>query len=59
MTIGKEPLVSILIPSFQHALFVEKTLNSVLVDSYSNKEIIIIDDGSKDESPTIIANWVL
>lgn len=59
MTIGKEPLVSILIPSFQHALFVEKTLNSVLADSYSNKEIIIIDDGSKDESPTIIANWVL
>lgn len=58
MTFEKEPLVSILIPCFQHALYVEKTLNSVLEDSYPNKEIVIIDDGSKDESPQIITNWI-
>jgi glycosyltransferase involved in cell wall biosynthesis len=52
------PLVSVLIPSYNHSKYVIETLNSVLIDSYPNKEIIIIDDGSKDNSVDIIQKWV-
>jgi alpha-1,3-rhamnosyltransferase len=52
------PLVSILIPSYNHSKYVVETLNSVLEDTYPNKEIIIIDDGSKDNSVDIIQKWI-
>lgn len=51
------PLVSILIPAYNHENFVEQTLNSVLEDEYANKEIIIINDGSKDNTDTVINLW--
>jgi glycosyltransferase involved in cell wall biosynthesis len=52
------PLVSVLIPSYNHSKYVIETLNSILEDTYPNKEIIIIDDGSKDNSVDIIQKWV-
>ena len=52
------PLVSILIPAFNHERFVERCLNSVLEDPYPAKEIVIIDDGSTDRTGDIIAAWV-
>ncbi|MGN7990531.1 glycosyltransferase [Pedobacter sp. 22226] len=52
------PLVSILVPSYNHSEFITDTLDSVLEDTYSNKEIIIIDDGSKDNSKEIINKWI-
>jgi len=48
------PLVSVIIPVYNHEHFVEKALNSVLLQTYSNIEIIIIDDGSKDRSCAVI-----
>lgn len=52
------PLVSFLIPAFNHANFVVECLNSILQDSYENKEIIIIDDGSHDLTANVIENWI-
>lgn len=52
------PLVSILMPTYNHELYVEQALDSVLEEDYPNKEIIIIDDGSKDNTQKIIKNWV-
>lgn len=52
------PLVSIIIPSYNHSAYIVETLDSVKADSYQNKEIIIIDDGSKDQSPVIIEKWI-
>ena len=48
------PLVSVLIPSYNHQLYVIKCIQSVLNQSYKNIELIVIDDGSLDESPKLI-----
>jgi glycosyltransferase involved in cell wall biosynthesis len=51
------PLVSILIPLYNHERFVPKCLDSVIEDDYPAKEIIVIDDGSSDESATAVKAW--
>ena len=43
-------LVSILIPCYNAAQYVSRAIESALAQTWSNKEIIVVDDGSKDES---------
>ncbi len=45
-----EPLVSVIIPVYNHEKYIDQALNSIFNQSYPNLEIIIIDDGSKDRS---------
>lgn len=47
------PLVSIIIPCYNQALFLEEAVGSVLKNTYPNFEIIIVDDGSHDHSAKI------
>jgi glycosyltransferase involved in cell wall biosynthesis len=49
-----ESLVSIVMPAYNRAHLIGETIQSVLDQSYSNWELIIIDDGSTDDSRTII-----
>jgi hypothetical protein len=49
------PLVSVVIPSFNHAKYVAAALRSVFAQSWRNVEIVVIDDGSSDASPSLIA----
>ncbi|WP_407305258.1 glycosyltransferase family 2 protein [Acinetobacter sp.] len=44
------PLVSVIIPCYNHEKFVQDSIRSVINQSYENIELIIIDDGSKDSS---------
>lgn len=44
------PLVSIVIPCYNHAEFVQDSIQSVIDQSYENIELLIIDDGSPDHS---------
>ncbi|SMR74733.1 glycosyltransferase family 2 protein [Marinobacterium sediminicola] len=46
----KNPLVSIVIPCYNHDKYVQECIRSVIAQDYENIELIIIDDGSKDES---------
>ncbi len=51
-------LVSIITPSYNSSNFIEKTIDSVLEQSYQNWEMIIVDDVSTDNSVEIIQKYV-
>lgn len=51
------PEVSIVIPSYNSEKYIETTLNSVLNQTFTDIEIIVIDDGSIDRSPAIIRSF--
>lgn len=53
ITKNENPLISILIPVFNVSRYLEDCLNSVICQTYSNIEIIIVDDGSSDSSGEI------
>ncbi|MCA0911027.1 glycosyltransferase [Qipengyuania gaetbuli] len=48
------PLVSIIMPAYNHAPYVREALQSVASQTYPNIELIVIDDGSADSTPQII-----
>lgn len=52
-----DPLVSIIIPSFNHAQYVDNAICSVLDQTYPHWELIIVDDGSSDETPKVLAKY--
>ncbi|MGJ0360115.1 glycosyltransferase [Aliarcobacter cryaerophilus] len=58
MNLENNPLVSVIIPYYNHNMFVEKTLNSILEDTYPNKEIIIINDGSTEHDSSNLNKWI-
>jgi glycosyltransferase involved in cell wall biosynthesis len=49
------PLVSIVVPTYNRAYCLAKTIESALAQTYQNLEILIIDDGSTDETSELIA----
>ncbi|OTG88649.1 glycosyltransferase family 2 protein [Acinetobacter sp. ANC 3813] len=51
-------LVSIITPSFNSSGFLNKTIESVINQSYSDWELIIVDDASSDDSCLIVNNFI-
>ena len=52
-----EKLVSIITPCYNSANYITETIQSVLAQTYQMWEMIIIDDGSKDNSASIIREY--
>lgn len=51
-------LASIVIPSYNKARFIAKTLDSLAAQTHPDIEIVIVDDGSSDNSVSIIEDWL-
>ena len=54
MFMNSLPLVSIIVPIYNVADYLEKSINSIIHQTYTNLEIILIDDGSTDDSSKIL-----
>ncbi|MGR6087019.1 MAG: glycosyltransferase family 2 protein [Arcticibacter sp.] len=51
---GRQPLVSVLMPCYNAEAFLVEALDSILNQTYQNMEIVLLDDGSKDQTKQII-----
>jgi glycosyltransferase involved in cell wall biosynthesis len=56
MPIASAPLVSVVMPAYQHAAYVRRAVESVLEQSVRDIELIVVDDGSTDGTPDIVAS---
>lgn len=52
------PLVSVIVPAYNHELYIEDCLKSIVSQTYDNLEIIIINDGSKDNTGLVIEKFI-
>ncbi len=52
------PLVSIIVPLYNHARYVEATLESFRTEGYPALEVVIIDDGSTDNGFEVARDWL-
>lgn len=52
-----EPKISVLVPSYNVAPWIGSTLDSILSQTYKNLEVIVVDDGSTDETAGILERY--
>lgn len=51
---SQAPRVSVILPSYNHELYIERSVNSILSQTFSDFEVVILDDCSTDSSWEII-----
>jgi glycosyltransferase involved in cell wall biosynthesis len=52
-----QPTVSVVIPAYNAAQFIRKTLDSVLAQTYAVVEVMVVDDGSKDDTCALVETY--
>jgi len=57
LMLADKPLLSIIVPNYNNALYIRDCVDSIIAQSYRNIEIIISDDASTDGSATIIRSY--
>ena len=53
-----KPLVSVIIPFYHGENYIENCLESIRKQEYSNLEVLVIDDGSGEESTQVIEEYI-
>jgi glycosyltransferase involved in cell wall biosynthesis len=51
------PMVSVIIPTFNRAEFLDRALSSVVLQTYERFEILVVDDGSTDSTMAVVEKW--
>jgi glycosyltransferase involved in cell wall biosynthesis len=57
LALTHNPLVSVIIPAFNAQRFIRQAVDSVLSQSYKNIELIVVDDGSTDQTASIVLEY--
>src|SRR3954471_16219960 len=52
------PAVSVVIPTYKHAGYIEETLQSVFAQTFTDFEVIVVNDGSPDNTTAVLQPWV-
>lgn len=52
-----QPLISIVIPSYNHARYITKAIDSILSQTFLNWEVIVVDNYSTDETDSVLENY--
>ena len=55
---AEAPVVSVLMPTFKHAAFIRRALESLQAQTLRAWELIVVDDGSPDETPAVIGPYL-
>ena len=54
----EKPLVSIIIPTYNRAHLIGETLDSIIAQTYTNWECIVVDDGSTDDTDQVVGEYL-
>jgi len=52
-----KPLISIIVPTFNRAKTISRTIDSILCQTYDNLEIVVVEDGSTDETIKVLRKY--
>jgi glycosyltransferase involved in cell wall biosynthesis len=52
-------IISIIIPTFNRAHLISETLDSIIAQTYTNWECIVVDDGSTDDNEKVLQEYIL